>query len=99
MAAGAGVVAAVSATPVGLVASAGLPGCGLLAGCLSAAATRLATLDLGNNWIGDAGATALAAVLPQCKALATLDLTRNQIGGAAKLALKSAAQQLLRLEL
>ena len=46
---------------------------------LSLPSTQLTSLDLGSNQIGDAGATAIAAILPSTQ-LTSLDLWYNQIG-------------------
>ncbi|KAF0709281.1 Aste57867_6009 [Aphanomyces stellatus] len=54
-----------------------------------AACVSLVHLDIWDNWIGDAGAIALAAALPSLHVLCTVTLSRNEIedaGGRAFLA-------------
>ena len=56
-------------------------------------ASKLAELDLQGNSIGDEGATAIAAALPQCTALKTLWLEDNSITDEGARAIAAALPQ------
>ena len=55
--------------------------------------SSLRHVTLGSNEIGDQGAVAIAAVLPQCRALVCLDVSYNKIGLAGAKALAAALPQ------
>jgi len=59
--------------------------CHAISDALKARPARLKTLKLAKNYIGDAGARALADGLCQCATLHTVDLSSNEIGAAAAL--------------